>query len=291
MAKPKLLADSSIAILGLGLMGGSIAMALRGHCTQILAVDPEPATVAYARRHKIVDLIAENPNDVLPQADIVILAAPVGKILKLIEALPKLHPGEAIVIDIGSTKADIVREMQKLPPRFDPLGGHPMCGKENLSIKNADASLFQNATFAFTSCENTSQNAHQFAEQLAQALGANPLWIDAETHDRWTAATSHFPYLAATALTLSTPTAAAPLAGPGFRSTTRLAATPATIMLDILATNQINIIETLDQFKEQLDQIRTLLLTNDLESLQIILERSVNHRHQILPGGNRLEPL
>jgi prephenate dehydrogenase len=194
------------------------------------------------------------------------------------------------VIDIGSTKADVVREMQKLPPRFDPLGGHPMCGKEKLSIENAEASLFLNAIFAFTPSENTSENAQQIAEQIAQSIGANPLWIDAETHDRWTAATSHFPYIAASALALSTPTAAAPLAGPGFRSTTRLAATPASLMLDILATNRINILEALDQFRQQIDQMRTLLEANEFEHLQNLLESGVHQREQIISGSNRIEP-
>ena len=258
MNKPTLLTDSRIAIVGLGLMGGSLALALKEHCAQIIAVDSDPDTVVYARKHKIVDQIAESPDRILPQADIVLLAAPVRGILELIHTLPKLHPGEAIVIDIGSTKVDIIKEMQKLPPRFDPIGGHPMCGKEKLSIENAEACLFQNATFAFTPCENTSNNAQQFAEQVARSIGATPFWIDAETHDRWTAATSHFPYLAAAALTLSTPAAAAPLAGPGFRSSTRLAATPASVMLDILATNQINIIEALDQFQEQIQSITGL---------------------------------
>jgi len=290
MNKPTLLTDSRIAIVGLGLMGGSLALALREHCAQIIAVDPNPDTVVYARKHKIVDQIAERPDRILPQADIVLLAAPVSGILELIQSLPKLHPGEAIVIDIGSTKVDIIEEMQKLPPRFDPLGGHPMCGKEKLSIENAEAGLFHNATFAFTPCKNTSKSTQQFAEQLALSIGANPLWIDAETHDRWTAATSHFPYLAAAALTLSTPIDAAPLAGSGFRSTTRLAATPATVMLDILATNQINIIEALDQFQEQIDQIRCLLQDNDLENLQNLLEKSIYQREKIITGSNRIEP-
>ena len=290
MNKPTLLTDSRIAIVGLGLMGGSLALALKEHCAQIIAVDTDPDTVVYARKHKIVDQIAESPDRILPQADIVLLAAPVRGILELIHTLPKLHPGEAIVIDIGSTKVDIIKEMQKLPPRFDPIGGHPMCGKEKLSIENAEACLFQNATFAFTPCENTSNNAQQFAEQVARSIGATPFWIDAETHDRWTAATSHFPYLAAAALTLSTPPAAAPLAGPGFRSSTRLAATPASVMLDILATNQINIIEALDQFQEQIDQIRCLLQDNDLENLQNLLEKSIYQREKIVTGRNRIDP-
>jgi prephenate dehydrogenase len=193
-------------------------------------------------------------------------------------------------MDVGSTKSDIVKEMEKLPERFDPVGGHPMCGKEKLTLENAEGSLFQDATFTLTPCQNTSTNARHFANQLAQTIGATPFWIDAATHDRWTAATSHFPYLVTAALTLATPVDAAPLVGPGFRSTTRLAATPPSMMLDILSTNRENILESLDLFKEELDQIRTLLENNDQDHLLTLLKRCVERREQITLGESGIEP-
>lgn len=290
MASPNLLTDSRIAILGLGLMGGSLALALRGHCAQILGVDPDPDSVAFALEYQITDLATMHAHEILPQADVVILAAPVRAIINLIRSLPELHPGKAIIVDVGSTKSDIVKEMEKLPARFDPVGGHPMCGKEKLALENAEASLFQEATFTFTPCRNTSANARQFANQLALAVGATPFWIDAATHDRWASATSHFTYLVAAALTLATSVDAAPLVGPGFRSTTRLASTPPSLMLDILFTNRENILESLDLFKEQLDQIRTLLETNDQDNLQTLLERCVARREQITLGESGIEP-
>ena len=290
MAKLSILTDSSIAILGLGLMGGSLALALRGHCAQIMGVDPNPDAVTFAREHQITDLATKYAHEILPKADVIILAAPVHAIISLIRSLPELHPGKAIIIDVGSTKSDIVIEMEKLPARFDPVGGHPMCGKEKLGFENAEPSLFQEATFALTPCQNTSPNAHHLANQLATAVGATPFWIDAATHDRWTGSTSHFTYLVAAALTLATPVDAAPLAGSGFRSTTRLAATPPSLMLDILSTNRVNILESLDLFREELNQIRTLLETNDQENLQILLERCVKRREHITLGESGIEP-
>lgn len=165
-----------------------------------------------------------------------------------------------------------------------------MCGKENLTIENAEVSLFQKATFTFSPCQNTSPNARDFANQLATAVGATPFWIDAATHDRWTAATSHFAYLVAAALTLATSVDAAPLAGPGFRSTTRLAATPPRLMLDILSTNRVNIMESLDLFRAELDQIRALLETNDQENLLTYLECCVMRREQITHADSEIEP-
>ena len=95
-----------------------------------------------------VDEASSDPSLILPKADILILAAPVRSILALVSELPNLHPGPAVVLDVGSTKIQIVEAMERLPDRFDPLGGHPMCGKEALSLANAEASLFEGYPFA-----------------------------------------------------------------------------------------------------------------------------------------------
>ena len=117
------LSDCSVAIVGLGLMGGSLALALRGFCRELLGIDPDPATAALAQQMRLVDRFSPTPEPLLPEADIVILAAPVGVILDQIARLPQLHPGQALVLDLGSTKSEIMRAMQALPARFDPLGG------------------------------------------------------------------------------------------------------------------------------------------------------------------------
>jgi prephenate dehydrogenase len=209
---------SHVAIVGLGLMGGSLALALRDRCQVLLAIDPDPETLDLARRRHIVDQLSPDPASLLPQADVIILAAPVNAILETIENLPSLHPGSPVVIDLGSSKTQICQALDDLPARFDPIGGHPMCGKETSSLVNAEASLFQGAVFAFTPLKRTSPRARTIAEQLAHTIGSRPLWIDPAIHDQWAAATSHLPYLLASALALATPFEAAPLVGPGFHS-------------------------------------------------------------------------
>jgi prephenate dehydrogenase len=270
-----------LAILGLGLMGGSLAMALQGKCAALLGIDPDPHTVELAQQQHIVDLAAVEPAGLLSQADVIVLAAPVNAIIGFLADLPLLHHGSPIVLDLGSTKLKIMETMQLLPERFDPLGGHPMCGKEVSGLANADARLFQGAPFAFTASSRTTPRARQFAEWLAVSIGACPLWIDAATHDRWVAATSHLPYLVANALAGITPLETAPLAGPGFRSITRLAVTPPGIMMDVLMTNQAAILDSLRSFILHLERIEHLLSQGEFDALQDLLVEGARRKQVI----------
>lgn len=268
MADPDFLSTAHIAILGLGLMGGSLAMALRGQCAALLGVDPNEDTLSLALRSGVVDKASPDPAELLPLADIVILAAPVRVILSLLEKLPGLHPGSALVLDLGSTKREILQAMLELPSRFSPIGGHPICGKEKSGLENAQASLYQGAPFVLTPTPGTSPAGAAIAESLVQAVGARPLWLDAEIHDQWIAFTSHLPYLLALALAQATPSEASLLVGPGFRSTSRVAATPASVMLDILATNRLNILESVALLRKRLDALEDCLRDEDWERLK-----------------------
>ena len=276
-------AGLNIAILGLGLMGGSLAMALHGKCKSISGIDIDPQTLSLAQELKIVDAVSNNPAVILPQSDVVILAAPVSVIISLLHDLPSLHPGSPIVMDLGSTKVQIMNAMATLPSRFDPVGGHPMCGKENLSLRNADPAIFKDAPFAIVKSGSTSERALAFAKSLCQIIGSNPLWISAEVQDRWTASTSHLPYLIASALVQSTPEDSAPLMGTGFRSTTRLAGTSPSIMIDILKTNRENILDSLGRFTNSISEIEKLLRNEDFSTLSEILEMNCRQKASFSP--------
>ena len=286
MSDPDFLSSSRIAIAGLGIMGGSLALALRDSCRSLLAYDPDPETLSLALQNNIVDQASPIPAEILPQADVIILAAPLKAILDLIQELPSLHPGSPIVFDIGSSKVEVVHAMGGLPARFDPFGGHPMCGKETAGLENADPSIFQGSIFALTALQRTSRKAQMFANQLALALGSQALWLDPQTHDRWTAATSHLPYLVAAALSSATPVESAPLVGPGFRSTTRVAATPASTMLDVLVTNREYILESLKEFRQALDTLEGYLSKGDYQDLKTGLDLSAARQRELLGVSN-----
>ena len=186
-----------------------------------------------------------------------------------------------MLIDLGSTKREITTAMQALPERFDPIGGHPMCGKETSGLENADPHLYQGAPFALVALARTTDNARACALELVGLLGAHPLWLDPTTHDAWVAATSHLPYLAANALAFTTPTGAAPMAGPGFKSTTRLALSPSSIMLDVLKTNRENILAALRRYRTHLERLEDLLSQAEFTPLAELLDQGAEQRRVI----------
>ena len=282
MTEDIFLAEQTIAIVGLGLMGGSLAMALRPHVATLLAVDSDPETRRYALEHGLVDRVSPNGIDLLPEADLIILAAPVRADLKWLSQLPELCPAPCTILDLSSTKAEIVAAMNRLPERFSALGGHPMCGKETSGLGHAEAELFHKAIFALTLTERTPPELRQLGEQLAALLGSRPLWLDAQTHDRWVAATSHLPYLISAALAGSTPAEAAPLASSGFRSTTRLAASDMNMMLDILLTNRTPILTALRKMRLTLNDLETALTATDERALREQLTRARDARNSLV---------
>jgi len=265
--------EQSICIIGLGLMGGSLALALRGYCARLIGVDTVPSTLALARQKNVVDLATDDLTEALAQADLVILAAPVRANLALLEKIPLIHPDPISIIDLSSTKSMIVASMNQLPEGFEALGGHPMCGKEKSGLSHADGKLFWDATFALTETEHTTPELRNLAEQMIRIISAKALWIDAPTHDRWAAATSHLPYLVSSALAASTPSEAAPLIGPGFQSTGRLAGSDITMMVDILTTNHQQVLDALARYRITLEEIERTL-RNASDELPGLLEKA-----------------
>jgi len=275
------LSEKKIAIIGLGLMGGSLALALKGHCQELLALENDSETITFAKDHQIVNLISSRPEAILPRADIIILAAPVGTILNIIPLLPQWHAGSPLVMDIGSTKVQICEQLNTLPERFHAVGGHPMCGKEFSSIRAADGTLFKGATFALCALPSTRDSDRQLSEAIAAAVGASVLWIDALIHDQWVAATSHVPYLVANALAAVVPADAKPLVGPGLRSTSRLAGSNIQMMTDILMTNREAVLNQLEIYQRNLSNLRELLGSQSWELLI----------HELANGNNKYQEI
>ena len=275
MDKPDFtLQDANIAIIGLGLMGGSLALSLKERCRRLSAFDSHLPTLELARRQEIVHFTESDPAKVLADADLVILACPVPAILDWIKRLPEYIQNPCIVLDIGSSKRTIVAALETLPENFDPIGGHPICGRERLSLANAERFLYRDAPFVLTSLSRTSKRASSAALQIVEALGGEPVWLDADDHDRILATTSHLPYLLSSALAHATMEEAAPLVGPGFRSTARLAGTSSSMMLGVLLSNADNVLSSITRFRQSLDIIESALLDEDQDALKIALDNA-----------------
>lgn len=278
------LKETRIAIIGLGLMGASLAQALRGQSAALFGLDSDPETAQRAADLGLVDEASDKLDEILPRADLIILATPVRATLGLLSRLSGISNTAAVVLDLCSTKTDILAAMETLPVNFDPVGGHPMCGKETSGLENADPAIYREAPFAIVPLARSSPAALALAGELVQAIGARPLLLDAATHDAWTAATSHFPYLLAAALVLATPPDAAPLVGSGFRSTTRVAGSSVPMMMDILTTNRINVLAAIQRLRESLDGLEAGLRESESEQELAEALSKARERYQAFVG-------
>jgi prephenate dehydrogenase len=252
-----------ICIVGLGLMGGSLALALAEKGGSLVGVETHAATRQLALRSGLFQHVTPELAEGIAEADVVILATPVGTILQVLAQLPGLRPDGCLVLDLGSTKTVIGEALAALPPQFEAIGGHPMCGKETAGFAAADPLLYQEQTFVLCPNERTTPAAEAFARHLVELIGARPLFLEATDHDQIVATVSHLPYLAAAALMHL---AAAqnddrlwPVSASGFRDTTRLAGSDPRMMLDILLTNKTAVLAEIGRYRHTLQQIETLL--------------------------------
>ena len=279
----KELAEAQVAVVGLGLMGGSLAGALRGRCRAVVGVARRPETIEAALGRGLVDRGTTDLAAGVREADVVILATPVLAVLRLLDQVAPLLEVGCLLLDVGSTKALIVQEMAGLPDHVQPLGGHPLCGREVSGIVAADPSLYQGKAFVLTPLARTSGDALKLGVALVEAAGATPLILDAERHDHLLAAVSHLPYVAACALVgaaqvaASTDPAVWETAASGFRDTSRLASSDVTMMVDILLTNRDAVLAMLDAYQGQLCELVDMLRASDGEGLKSAL---TNYREQ-----------
>jgi prephenate dehydrogenase len=293
MPHEKPLADCTIAIAGLGLMGGSLGLALRGRVRQVVGIARRAETVQQALALGAIDAGFATLADGAAKADIIVLATPVSVILTQIEELSqlarqaRLRDG-VIVADMGSTKAQICDALERLPASVQPIGAHPMCGKETSGLDVAEAALYCGAPFVLCPLLRTASQAVTLVKSLAEAVGACPLEMDPVRHDRLAAAISHVPYLASLAAFATANDVAQcdpmvwRLAASGFRSTARLAGSDDQMMADILLSNQEAVLEQLDHLQRHLARLAALLATHDALRLRELAASTRAARSQFL---------
>ncbi|MDX1663750.1 MAG: prephenate dehydrogenase [Candidatus Promineifilaceae bacterium] len=299
---PVPLSDATICIVGLGLMGGSLALALQGKVGAIVGADHDPGVVQAALEAGVIEgraAMEENAGlsrlgieavGLTParaeqplRPDIVVLAVPAQAILHLIPRL-SLQPG-TLLLDLGSTKEIICRAMEALPAGVLAVGGHPICGRAEGGLANALPDLYLGAPFVLCPTTRTTPRARALAEGLVTAAGAHPLWIDAARHDRLTALTSHLPHLLAFALMAQALAAAEEdealwtLAAGGFAGATRLARSDAAMVAGLLHTNRHALREKWIRFQRQCAALDAAL--DDPAALERMLQPLVEARREL----------
>ncbi len=283
----KSLDESTVVIVGLGLMGASLGGALRGHCRKVVGLARRNETIRTAKRCALIDEGATDPEIAFQDADIIVLATPVRTIIQQLREFAPLFPPDTLVLDLGSTKTEILSAMATLGQGIQPLGAHPMCGKETSGVENADPELYRDCTFILCPLQRTSTAAVALGETLVRAVGAKPLHLDASRHDRLIASLSHLPYLLACSLvqtasvTTSDDPASWDIVANGFRDTSRVAGSDIEMMLDIVCTNREEVLKVASTFRTQFDRLVKLIETQSDDELAALLAQCREDRRKM----------
>lgn len=279
---------AKIAIIGLGLIGGSIGMALRqaGGGFEVVGHDKNPESSGRAKKRGAIDRIEWSLPNTVADASLVVIATPPGEVPKVLEAVASdLRPGTTVT-DTASTKVQIMQWAERLlPTGVSFVGGHPMAGKERGGIDEADATLFQGSTYCLVPSATAADAAIDLVAGLVSTVGAKPLFIDPVEHDSYVAAISHLPFLAASALVRVAANSPAwrdiaKVAAGGFRDTTRVASASTEMYRDICLTNRESILRWLDSYIGELANLRDILTTSDAEALTETLARAKSARDE-----------
>ncbi len=263
-----------VTIIGVGLIGGSLGMALRARnlVREVVGVSRVEKTIAAARERGAIDRGTVDPMAGVAGADLVVLATPPDLVVPMAQrVLPYLRPG-AILTDVASVKGEIVRSVEALvgaPSRVMFVGGHPMAGTEGRGVAAASATLFEGTAYLLTPTPRTDPDALERLRSLALSLGAVPVTFEPQDHDRIVALVSHLPYLVAVAL-VGIGQTATPAAGPAFLGATRVARSPVELWAQICRLNRGPILGALRAFRDELARLEAALASGD--RLETMLE-------------------
>ena len=275
-----------IAIIGLGLIGGSIALAIRERwpSVRIAGVDKRPV-LAHALGSGAIERGTEHAGEI-GEADLVVLAAPVGQNVQLLRDIAQQLPAAATITDVGGTKRDIVAAARTVPTAATFVGGHPIGGAERGGFGFATPGLFRHRPWLFTPQQTTPPAILDRLFRFVEGFGARPSTIDPDQHDRLMAFLSHLPQLTATALMDVVGTAVEAeglrLAGRGLVDTTRLASSPASVWRDICAANADVIGEALDLLITRLSVMRSDLAQG--ETVESVFDAAGRWRAELMRG-------
>jgi prephenate dehydrogenase len=267
---------NKIAIIGVGLIGGSIGLAARKKrlARKIIGVCRHRDSLQKARQRGAIDLGTLNYKEAVQDAELVILASPVVQIIKMAElVMPYLQKG-CLLTDVGSSKEEIVRSIENiLPAHIYFVGVHPLAGSEQRGVTKAREDLFRGATCILTRTKKTNLPALKKISTFWKKMGCQIKILTPQRHDKIVALTSHLPHLAATQL-VKTAKGNLDFAASGFLDTTRIASSHAEIWIDIFLTNKRHIVKAVDEYIKQLRLMRDLIVKEDIRKINIEFKRA-----------------
>jgi len=275
-----------LSILGVGLIGGSIGLAAKEHVegTEVVGFGRDPERLELARERGAIDRAATTIEDAVDGAELVFACAPVGVLPELVRAALDASGEDTLVTDVGSTKQDLVSRTPD--PRF--VGGHPIAGAETAGVEHARVDLFQNAVWYLTPHEHSGGLLYERLHRFVVDVGARPVAVDAETHDRLVAVFSHLPHVLANVLAsqaasrLSEHGEALRQVGPSFRDMTRVAGANTAIWSDIYRSNRAAIAEEIRGFRRELDKVERRLEAGEVDDWN---DRAREDRRTLLEAG------
>jgi prephenate dehydrogenase len=274
-----------VSILGVGLLGGSIGMALRSRLSscKVIGYGHRPSTLQKAIEFGAIDEAYDSAAQAVRDADLIILCTPVGLLGEMLRQIgPSLTAG-AVVTDVGSTKRSVVAAGENLLPAGTHfVGSHPMAGSEKRGVEFARTDLFENATCILTPTERTDAAALAGVEEFWRLLGMQTTRLSPEEHDRLLADVSHLPHAVAAALVAMQEDAGLPLAGKGFLDATRIAGGDGGLWRDILQDNADNMRASLGRLRGELDRLLSLLEQGNGEQLEAWLNAAAGRREALL---------
>ena len=275
-----------VAVLGVGLIGGSVALAARERVhTTVTGYDASPVALAEAVTRGAVDRGCDDVVTAVAEADAVFVAAPVSELDVLVGEALAAAPQDCVVTDVGSTKRAVVAAHDD--PRF--VGGHPLAGAETAGVAHARVDLFDGAVWYLTPGPRTSGELYQRLHRLLVSFGARPTAIDADTHDRMLASVSHLPHVLANVLVAQAAATLGgerlPATGPSFRDATRVAGAPSAIWTDIYLSNRDALLYELDEFVERLASVGDALRRADADAIKAWNDGAAGDRRRLLGAG------
>ena len=260
----------TVAIIGVGLIGGSIGLALRKRklAHRVVGIGRREEMLRKAEdRFAVTDVTTDVAKGV-SEADLVVICTPVDQVIQHVVLAAKACGPRTIITDAGSTKAAIVAGAEQALAGGEGawasfVGSHPLAGSQRTGVEFARDDLFENRTAVVTPTDRTKTEAVETITQFWQALGANVLQMSPDAHDQAVAVTSHLPHLVASALAAATPVENLPLTGGGWQDSTRIAAGDAHLWQQILANNRVHTLNALTRFETLLSEFRQALERND----------------------------